>query len=169
MESIRLKIWTIRKSCDACKYYWIFFSQHLYGDSTYYPMQELSRFSCHGIFVETLSQASSLHRFIMNQCNDQLLVDLLAQLIELCPSITEVMGSNPMEVFNFFRPYFHYCLSIVYYCKDCFHINFSLACWTPNIHSQSFSVNHAGNVFVQRSTLIFKESVDCCISGGISG
>ena len=105
-------------------------------------------FSCHGIFVETLSQASSLHRFIMNQCNDQLLVDLLAQLIELCLSITEVMGSNPMEVFNFFRPYFHYCSSIVYYCKDCFHINFSLACWTPNIHSQSFSVNHADNVFV---------------------
>lgn len=67
-------------------------------------MQELSRFSCHGIFVETLSQASSLHRFIMNQCNDQLLVDLLAQLVGYCTGITGVMGTNPIQAWALFSP-----------------------------------------------------------------
>ena len=40
---------------------------------------------------------SALHRFIMNQQNDQLPVDLLAQLVEHCTGITEVMGSNPIK------------------------------------------------------------------------
>ena len=35
---------------------------------------------------------SSLHRFLWNQHDDQLPVSLLAQLVEHCTSIAEVMG-----------------------------------------------------------------------------
>ena len=66
---------------------------------------------------------SSFYRFIWNQHNDQLPVQgLLAQLVEHCTGITVVMGSNPIQAWIFFRPYFHYCSSSVHYCKDCFHI-----------------------------------------------
>ena len=52
---------------------------------------------------------SPLPGFILNQHNDQLPVGLLAQLVEHCACITEVMGSNPVQAWIFFRPYFHYC------------------------------------------------------------
>ena len=65
---------------------------------------------------------SSFYRFIWNQHNDQFPVGLLAQLVEHCTGITMVMGSNPIQAWIFFRPYFHYCSSSVYYCKYCFHI-----------------------------------------------
>ena len=65
---------------------------------------------------------SSFYRFIWNQHNDQLPVGLLAQLVEHCTGIAEVMGSNPIQAWIFFRPYFHYCSSSVHYRKDCFHI-----------------------------------------------
>ena len=65
---------------------------------------------------------SSFYRFIWNQHNDQFPVGLLAQLVEHCTGIAEVMGSNPVQAWIFFRPYFHYCSSSVHYCKDCFHI-----------------------------------------------
>ena len=55
---------------------------------------------------------SSLLGFIWNQHNNQLPVGLSAQLVEHCTGIAEAM------------PYFHYCLSSVYYCKDRFHIHF---------------------------------------------
>ena len=47
----------------------------------------------------------------------------VAQLVEYCTGIAEVMGSNPIQAWIFFRPYFHYFSSIVHYCKDCFHIH----------------------------------------------
>ena len=53
---------------------------------------------------------SPLNGFLTNQHNDQLPVGLLAQLIEHCIGIAEVMGSNPVQAWIFFRPYFHYCL-----------------------------------------------------------
>ena len=31
------------------------------------------------------------------------------------------MGSNPVQAWIFFRPYFHYCLSSAHYCEDHFH------------------------------------------------
>ena len=37
--------------------------------------------------------------------------------------IAEVMGSNPVQTQIFFRPYFRYCSSSVYYCEDHFHIH----------------------------------------------
>ena len=74
-----------------------------------------------------------LHGFIWNQHNDQLSVGLLAQLVEHCISITEVMGLNLVQAWIFFRPYFHYCSSSVHYCEDHFHIHFFslivVTCW----------------------------------------
>ena len=40
---------------------------------------------------------SPLHGFIWNQHSDQLPVGLLAQLVERCTGIAEVMGSNPVQ------------------------------------------------------------------------
>ena len=40
---------------------------------------------------------------IMNQHNDQLPLGLLAQLVEQCIGITEVMGSNLIQAWIFFR------------------------------------------------------------------
>ena len=44
-----------------------------------------------------LTVYSSLHGFIWNQHHDQLPVGLLAQLVERCTGIAEVMGSNPVS------------------------------------------------------------------------
>ena len=49
---------------------------------------------------------SPLHRFIWNQHNYQLPVDLLVQLVERCTGI-------PYRPEFFLRPYFHYCSSSV--------------------------------------------------------
>ena len=57
------------------------------------------------------------------------------------------MGSNPVQAWIFFRPYFHYCLSSVQHCKDHLQIHFldrSLHKWflyiftviVPNIATQ---------------------------------
>ena len=64
---------------------------------------------------------SLLYRFIWNQHNEQLPIGLLAQLVECCNGTTEVMGSNPVQAWIFFRPYFHYCSNSVRYCEDRFH------------------------------------------------
>ena len=69
---------------------------------------------------------SPLHGFIWNQHSDQLPVGLLAQLVEHCTGIAEVMGSNPVQAWIFFRPSFHYYLSSVHYCEDRFHIQSGL-------------------------------------------
>ena len=44
-----------------------------------------------------LTVYSSLHGFIQNQHHDQLPVGLLAQLVERCTGIAQVMGSNPVQ------------------------------------------------------------------------
>ena len=41
--------------------------------------------------------------FICTQFIDQLPVGLLAQLVERCTGIAEVMGSNPVRAWNFFQ------------------------------------------------------------------
>ena len=64
-----------------------------------------------------------LHGFIWNQLIDQLPVGLLAQLIERCTGIADVMGSNPVQARIFSGLVFHYCLSSVHYCEDHFHIH----------------------------------------------
>ena len=66
---------------------------------------------------------SPLHRFIWYQHHAQLPVALLAQLVERCTGVAEVMVQIQYRPKFFFRPYFHYCSSGVHYCKDCFHIH----------------------------------------------
>ena len=68
---------------------------------------------------------SSLLGFIWNQHSNQLLVGSSAQLVEHCTGIAKVM------------PYFHYCSSTVYYCKDCFN---SYSLLYPQFTSHSFSL-----------------------------
>ena len=47
--------------------------------------------------------------FIWTQFVDQLPVGLLAQLVERCTSMAEVMGSNPVQAWNFFSgPIYNY-------------------------------------------------------------
>ena len=65
----------------------------------------------------------NLHGCIWNQHHDQLPVGLLAQLAEHCIGIAEVMGSNPVQAWTFFRPSFHYYLSSIHYCEDRFRIH----------------------------------------------
>ena len=98
----------------------------------------LSAVQIYGFYI-FLTIYSSLHGFIWNQLNDQLPVGLLAQLVEPCTGIAEVMGSNPVQAWFFFRPYFCCCSSSVHYCKDRFHIHVFICSphiWFSYIHSQ---------------------------------
>ena len=56
---------------------------------------------------------SSVHGYITNSQYDQLPVGLIAQLVEHCTGIAEVMGSNPIQAKIFFRLSFRNCLSCV--------------------------------------------------------
>ena len=62
----------------------------------------ISLFAVHSynfhIFTVTYS---SLHGFIWDQHNGQLLVGLSAQLVERCTGIAEVIGSNPVQAWIF--------------------------------------------------------------------
>ena len=87
---------------------------------------------------------SPLHGFIWNQHNDQLPVGLLAQLVECCTSIAEVMGSNPVQAWIFFRRHFHNCSSSVHYCEDHFNIHVFICSsniWLSYIHSRLFTTS----------------------------
>ena len=57
---------------------------------------------------------SRLQRFIWIQHNDQLSVGLLVQLVEHCTGIAEVMGSNLVRAWIFFRSYFQLLISVVF-------------------------------------------------------
>ena len=58
--------------------------------------------------------------YITNSQYDQLPVDLIAQLVEHCTSIAEVMGSNPVQAGIFFRLSFRNCSSCVNNCWGSF-------------------------------------------------
>ena len=79
-----------------------------------------------------LAVYSSLLWFIWNRHNNQLPVGFLAQLVERCTGIAEVMGFNPVQARVFFRPYFHYCSSSTLYCEDHFHSRPSFCCHSTN-------------------------------------
>ena len=78
---------------------WIFFSSvHSCEDCFYIHVFNIS---AHIWFSYIYSHYSPLQRFIWIQHNDQLPVGLLAQLVEHCTSITEVMGSNSIWAWIF--------------------------------------------------------------------
>ena len=104
---------------------------------------------------------SPLHGFIWYQNNDQLPVEigLLAQMVEHCTGIVEAMGSNSVQAWIFFRPYFHDCSSSVYYCEDRFHIHIFCSVETsPEIGSRDSADMH--NVQLQKGipTICWLES-----------
>ena len=69
------------------------------------------------IFIYSLS-SHHLSGYIYNSLNDQLPDGLMAQLVERCTGIAEVMGSNPVQAWIFFRLNFRNCLSCVNNCDD---------------------------------------------------
>ena len=70
---------------------------------------EISEMLRHFFFVK---------RFIKNRLNHQLSVGLLAQLVERCTGIAEVIGFESCTSLIFFRLSFHNCKSCVYNCDD---------------------------------------------------
>ena len=52
--------------------------------------------------------------FIWNQFFDQLPVGLLVKFVERCTSIAEVVGSNPVRAWIFFRSYLQLLVSVVF-------------------------------------------------------
>ena len=48
---------------------------------------------------------------------------------------------------NFFRPYFHFCLSSVHYCKDCFHIHFLICSSHSDFHIFTVENVHVISLF----------------------
>ena len=64
-------------------------------------------------------------------------------MVEHCTGIAEDIGSNPVQAWIFFRPYFHYCSSSVHYWEDYFHIHIfihSSNIWLSCIHSRLLSI-----------------------------
>ena len=62
------------------------------------------------------------HGFIANQQNDQLQVGLLAQFVEHCTDITEVVGSTPAQAYIFVGHCSHYRLRSAHHCEDHSHL-----------------------------------------------
>ena len=54
-----------------------------------------------------------LHGYNTNSQYDQLPVGLIAQFVEHCTGIAEVMGSNPVQAWIFFRLSFRNCFSCI--------------------------------------------------------
>ena len=70
---------------------------------------------------------SRLREFICNQHNNKLSVGLVAQRCTAalrCTGNVKVMDSNPVRVWIFFRPNFHFYFSSVRNCENRFHIRF---------------------------------------------
>ena len=108
---------------------WIFFrpSFHYYVSNVHYCedssiFTSLTAVQINDFHIFT-TVYSSLHGFIWNQHSDQLPGGLLAQLVEQCTGITEVMVQIPYRPEFFFRLSFHYYLSSVPYCEDRLHIH----------------------------------------------
>ena len=66
--------------------------------------------------------SSAVQMYITNSHNDQLSVCLIAQLVEHCTGIAEVMGSNPVQAWIFFQAFFSQLL------KLCILLRWSFTC-----------------------------------------
>ena len=121
---------------------WIFFSGLIFITAQVvfstvkisFTFTSLSAVQIYDFYIFTVVY-SSLHGFIWNQHNGQLPVGLLAQLVGHCTGIAEVMGSNPVQAWIFFRPYFHYYSSSVHNCEDRFHIHVQVLLLTDKLWS----------------------------------
>ena len=70
-----------------------------------------------------MTSAIPVQSHFMGLFRTNMIVGLLAQLVEHCTGIAEVMGSNPVQAWISFRPYFYYCSSSVHYYEDLFDIH----------------------------------------------
>ena len=113
-------------------------------------------------FIYSRSFIHPFHGFIWNQHNGQLPVGLLAQLVGHSTGIAEVMGSNPVQAWIFFRPYFHYYSSSVHNCEDHFHIHVQVLLLTDRLWS-IYTLLRDRNLIFQPFVLILKRS-DCVFS-----
>ena len=82
-----------------------------------------------------------LHGYITNSQYDQLQTGLIAQLVEHCTGIAEVMGSNPVQARIFFRLSFRNCLSCVVTARifllfDLFDLSSAVQIYVPYIYIQ---------------------------------
>ena len=80
------------------------------------PILRLVSLNCQVRLLESYSKKKRLfltfsYEITNSQCN-QLPVGLTAQLVEHCSAIAEVMGSNPVHAWIFFKLFFHNCLVV---------------------------------------------------------
>ena len=100
----------------------------------FFPLLQTDRYNIHSQLEHCKYKVSSIpafwelasfpiYRYITSTWNDQLPDVLIAQLVERCTGIAEVMGSDSVQAWIFFRLYFHNCLSCVHNCNDqsCLH------------------------------------------------
>ena len=125
---------------------WIFFrlnfrncSSCIYNCDDHSFIQCFFRSSNIWIFIYSLSSVH-LSGYITNSHNDQLPVGLIAQLVERCTGIVEVMGSNPVQAWIFFRLSFRNYLSCVYNCDDHSFIQCTVS-WKKILEHQGQEIN----------------------------
>ena len=102
--------------------------------------------------------------FIWTQFIDQLPFGLLAQLVEHCNGIAEVMGSNPVWAWNFFQvPFTTTCFSSVLSCKDLISSNLLLFRLTlRNLPKQGcVCILKVSPVFRKLVTSLLKQKMKC--------
>ena len=65
----------------------------------------------------------TFYGYVTNSQSGQLPVGLIAQLVDFCTGVAEVMGSTPVEAWIFFiRLWVHNCLKCVHNCDDQYYI-----------------------------------------------
>ena len=104
------------------------------------------RYRCSALPTELSSQLGAISQVYLEP-TETLAVGSLAQLVEQCTGIAEVIGSNPVHAWIFFRPYFHHCLSSVHNCEGHFYIRFfDCSSYMIFIYLQSF-IHHFMGLF----------------------
>ena len=91
-----------------------------------------------------------LHGYITNSQYDQLPVALIAQLVEHCTGIAEVMGSNPVQAWIFFRLSFRNCLSCVVTARIflLFDLSSSVQIYVSYIYIQTLNIEGVINIHI---------------------
>ena len=90
---------------------------------------------------------SRLQRFIWIQHNDQLSVGLLVQLVEHCTDIAEVMGSNLVRAWIFFRSYFQLLISVVFLAARISQFHFFTTVQIYEFHISKIIIHHLDGLF----------------------
>ena len=109
------------KSCTGLNFFQVLFSATCFGSVLSCKDLLISSLHCSAnVWISYIENHHSLlGLFIWTQHIDQLPVGLLAQLVERCTDIAEVMGSNPLRAWIFFQVLFSTTrFSSVLSCED---------------------------------------------------